>query len=55
MSQHDRVLPPLTAFLCWLSKPNREPIPGGPEGIAKHFGVSVEHVRGYLRLEGGNL
>ncbi len=43
----------LTAFLLWLSHPRREPIPGGPEGIAKHFGISINYVRGYLRLERG--
>jgi hypothetical protein len=51
--RHDRHIPPLTAFVCWMLKPDREPIPGGHSAIAKHFGCSEDHVRGYLRLHGG--
>lgn len=51
MSQHETGL---TAFILWMLKADAERLARDPAVIAKHFGIkNVEHVRGYLRLNGG--
>ncbi len=51
MPQHDA---PLTAFILWMLKADAERLARDPAVIAKHFGIpNVDHVRGYLRINGG--
>ncbi len=42
----------LTPFILWMLKADRERLSRDPAVIAKHFGISETHVRGYLRLWG---
>ena len=52
-SRHDRDRG-LTAFLCALLKATPDQIDrADPAKMAAKYGVSEQHVRGYLRLEGG--
>lgn len=44
----------LTPFVCWMLRATPEQLSRDPRIIAEHFGINnVAHVRGYLRLHGG--
>lgn len=52
MPQHETGL---TAFLCAMLKATPEQIArADPVKMAAKYRVNEQHVRGYLRLEGGN-